>query len=92
MTRDYAARVQAPRKEKDTEMRTPLWFRPSCGRGQPLHPSQARDAGFALLEQVRGEVVALFSCHSRAKRRIPDLALRNGSQFFKKWSEMVLSR
>ena len=35
-------------------------------------------------------MVALFLCHSRAERRIRDPALRNGSQIFKKWSEMVL--
>jgi hypothetical protein len=35
-------------------------------------------------------VVALFSCHSRAKRRIPDPALRNASQILEKWSDMVL--
>jgi hypothetical protein len=31
-----------------------------------------------------------FFVSSSAKRRIPDPALRNGSQIFKKWPEMVL--
>jgi hypothetical protein len=46
---------------------------------------------FVPVRRVKGEVVALFSCHSRAKRRIPDPALCNGNHFFQKWSEMMLS-
>jgi hypothetical protein len=47
-------------------------FHASLCRGNPCTlVRKKKDAGFALLEQVKGRQVAAFLCHSRAKRRIP---------------------